>query len=107
MDSVEIDGEPEMTAGLRIVVDGEHVITVGLSAIDHPEIQMRISSADEIVETKNILLRVATYVVSCHTRLREGDILDLGVRKVQLRGVNSGGLEIEAAPGEDLDPIGS
>jgi hypothetical protein len=90
-------------SGLHIVVDGEYVVTSGLGSLEQPEIQMRFSSNDEIAEIKTILLRIASYVVSCGSRLRHGDVLNLDGRDVQVQGDYSGRLEIKrlsASPGE-------
>lgn len=82
--------------GLHFVVEADRVWTHGFGSIGQADLVMRATTATEVAQARQILLRLATYVVSCGTRIDAGDTFVID---------DEGDVTLEAAPGGRLEVV--
>jgi transcription elongation GreA/GreB family factor len=80
--------------GLRFIVRGGRVETLGLATIEHCDLRMQAATEAEVEKAKALLFRLVAYVVSSATRLRPGDTVVVDDQEVTLAAAGDRVLEV-------------
>ena len=88
--------DPE-TRTLEFTIGNGWVSTYGLTYLDHPELAMSASSADDVGEARSVLYSLASHVISARVRLQPGDTFALDDRLLRLESGDYGFLDVACA----------